>query len=71
MNDYYFRGSADASQLYRPSAAVGSVDTVGAAVSGNLSDFMKNSTVYRVPMPIQGTIYYPETSVAGLVTQRS
>ena len=69
MNDY-FRVSADASHLYRPSAAIGSVDTVGAAVSGNLSDFMKNSTVYRVPMPLQGTIYYPETSVAGLVPRR-
>lgn len=69
MTDY-FQNTTDASHLYRPSAAAGSSDTVGTAVSGNLSDFMRNSTVYRVPMSVQDTVYYPNNSVAGLVTRR-
>lgn len=63
----YFLSTTDASHLYRPSSAAGSADSVDAAVRGNLADFMRNSTVYKVPQSVQQTVYYPQTSIDGVV----
>ncbi|SFB51012.1 hypothetical protein [Delftia tsuruhatensis] len=70
MNDY-FRGSADASQLYRPSTATGSSETATTALSGNLSDFMKNATVFVPTQQMFGTQYYPESSISGVVGRKT
>lgn len=44
----FFLETTDASSTYRPNSAAGSNDLNGAAVSGNLSDVMKNGTIFRV-----------------------
>ena len=43
-----FKNSADASNVYTPSSAVGNKNLNSAAVNGNLSDIMKNATIFRV-----------------------
>lgn len=70
MNDLYFQGSADASQQYRPTAAVETRDQISAAVNGNLADMIKNATLYKVDVQAPGTFFYPEYSVAGLINRR-
>ena len=52
MNEY-FQDSTDASYQYRPSAAAESAGLATTALSGNLSDVMKNSTIYRPHAPQQ------------------
>lgn len=44
----FFQNTADASSVFSPNSASGSNDLNGAAVSGNLSDVMKNATIFRV-----------------------
>lgn len=67
----YTKSSADASQQYRPTSAAGSSQTLSAAVNGNLADMVKNSTVYRLPIPWPGATFYPEQSVSGMVNRRN
>ena len=43
----YFKAATDASDLYRPSAAAASTDRYSTAVTGNLSDMMRNATIFR------------------------
>ena len=54
----YFRNTADASHLYHPNAAAGSGERFGTAVNGNLADFVKNSTAYRVNPGQTSQVYY-------------
>jgi len=44
----FFQNTTDASNMYIPNSAAGSNDLNGSAVSGNLSDVMKNGAIYRV-----------------------
>jgi hypothetical protein len=43
----YFQTTTDASDVYRSSSAAGSGKFTGTAVSGNLSDLMRNATIFR------------------------
>jgi len=43
----YFQNTTDASNLYRASSAADGNSQDGTAVKGNLSDFMKNATIFR------------------------
>lgn len=43
----YFRNTTDASNLFYPNAASGTVMDFGTAVSGNLADSVRNSTTFR------------------------
>ncbi len=69
MNQY-FQGTADASHEYRPTSAAGPQQTASAAVSGNLADLVKNATVYRMALPLPGTVYAPQASVHGRAERR-
>ena len=44
----FFQNTADASSVFSPNSATGNNNLNGAAVGGNLSDVMKNATIFRV-----------------------
>ena len=64
----YFQTTTDAHDLYRPSSAAESSDENGTAVQGNLSDFMKNATIFRATFIAPITVHInkpsPDTNVS-------
>lgn len=44
----FFQNTTDASNVFSPNSAAGSNNLNEAAVGGNLSDVMKNATIFRV-----------------------
>jgi len=64
----YFRATTDASDLYRPNSAAGSVIQHPTAVIGNLSDLMKNATIYRATFIVPEVVYVKdsETTTQGI-----
>jgi hypothetical protein len=56
----YFRDTADASRLYYANADASGGNQSTTAVPGNLADFVKNTTVYRVMQPMADIHYYRE-----------
>jgi hypothetical protein len=62
----YFKSATDASDLYRPSAAAASTDRYSTAVTGNLSDMMRNATIFRAtfiaPVVVHINNPVPETN---------
>lgn len=44
----FFQNTTDASRVFSPNSAAGNNNLNGVAVGGNLSDMMKNATIFRV-----------------------
>ena len=63
----YFQTSTDAHDLYRPSSAAESRNESGTAVQGNLSDLMRNATIFRAtfiaPVIVHINSPSPDTNV--------
>ncbi len=47
----YFQPTADARGFFQPNSSAGNASLTSTAVSGNLSDLMRNATVVRVKIP--------------------
>lgn len=50
----YFQPTADARGFFQSNSSAGNASLTSTAVSGNLSDLMKNATVVRVNIPREG-----------------
>jgi len=63
----YFQTTTDARDMYRPSSAAETRKAIGTALSGNLSDLMRNATIFRAtfvaPVVIHVNNPAPETHV--------
>lgn len=64
----YFKNTTDSSGVYAPNSASGSNDLNGAAVGGNLSDIMKNNTVFRIKIVTPNTLRYEDSKTSTALT---
>lgn len=64
----YYQTTTDASDLYRPNAAVGTGTQSATAVPGTLSDLMRNATIFKAtfvsPVVVHVNSPVPDTNAA-------
>lgn len=64
----FFLNSTDASNLYRPSSAAGTLENKGTVVGGSLSDVMKNGLVFRITQVVPAQVQYNELKPTAVMT---